>query len=275
MTQEKFTIKKISRMGQTIDDYTTEAKSKNIIWGFAELDVTKAQKKFRAHKEKTGETISFTGFLISCFARAAERHKFPINTIRLKKKKFYIFDEVDVMTNIERTIDGIKRPTNYTVRNAHSKTLRQINDEIRAAQTKKIELTSGEKGGKKLIKIFPKLPRFIRKILIHKIFTDPLLKKKLLGTIGVTSVGMFGKDVNQLGWMIHLTPHTISLGVGSVATKYIPQKDGTNKEVESLAATIAMDHAVIDGGPGSRFFREFYYILKDECVEAEWCFKSL
>ena len=86
---------------------------------------------------------------------------------------------------------------------------------------------------------------------------------------------MFGKDINQLGWMIHLTPHTISLGVGSIATKYIPQKDGTNKEVESLAATIAMDHAIIDGGPGSRFLREFYYILKDECVEAEWCFKSL
>ena len=91
MTQEKFTIKNISRMSQLIDDYTTEAKSKNIIWGFAELDITKAQKKFRVHKEKTGETISFTSFLISCFARAAERHKYPINTIRLKKKKFYLY----------------------------------------------------------------------------------------------------------------------------------------------------------------------------------------
>ena len=88
-----------------------------------------------------------------------------------KKKEFYIFDEVDVMTNIEREIDGIKKPVNYTVRNAHTKTLREIHTEIRAAQTKKVELTTGNRGGKNLLKMFPKLPRFIRKIILHKIFT--------------------------------------------------------------------------------------------------------
>ncbi|MHA1720350.1 MAG: 2-oxo acid dehydrogenase subunit E2 [Promethearchaeota archaeon] len=271
-----YTERKISRMHQVIDDYTTESKSKNLIWAFTEADITEAQKKLRTHKERTGERISFTAFLIACFARSAEKYKYPINTLRYKKKKFYTFDEVDVLTNIEREIDGVKKPVNYTVRNAHKKTLREIHNELMAAKNaKKVELTTGNKGGKKLLKIFPKLPRFIRKIIIHKTFTDPLLKKKLLGTIGLTSVGMFGKDINQLGWMIHITPHTISVGVGSIEMKYEVQKDGSIKKREFLAITIAMDHAIIDGGPATRFFRYFYLMLRDNCLEADWCFKSL
>ncbi len=268
--------KKISRKHQLIDDYTTEAKSKNLIWAFTKLEITKAQKEFRAHKEKTGEKISYTAFLISCFARAAEKYKYPINSIRYKKKRYVTFDEVDVMTNIEREMDGVKKPVNYTVRNAHAKTLREIHDELNAAKTvKKVSLTTGNKGGKKLVKMIPKLPRFIRKMIIHKIFTDPYLKKKYLGTIGVSSVGMFGKDINELGWMIHLTPHNASLGVGSKEIKYEMTKEGKIKEREFMAVTLAMDHALIDGGPAARFFREFYLIIRDGCIEADWCFKSL
>ena len=270
-----FIEKNISRKQQLIDDYTTEAKSKNLIWAFTEMDITQAQKKLRAYKEK-GERISFTAFLIACYARSAEKFKYPINTLRYKKKRYITFDEVDVLTNIEREIDGVKKPVNYTVRNAHLKTLREINDELNVARTvKKVSLTTGSKGGKKLLKIVPKLPRFIRKMIIHKTFTDPFLKKKLLGTIGLTSVGMFGKDINQLGWMIHITPHTISVGVGSIEKKYEMTKEGKIKERESLAVTVAMDHAIIDGGPATRFFRDFYLMLRDNCLEADWCFKSL
>jgi len=260
--------KKISRKHQLIDDYTTEAKSKNLIWAFTKLEITKAQKEFRAHKEKTGEKISYTAFLISCFARAAEKYKYPINSIRYKKKRYVTFDDVDVMTNIEREMDGVKKPVNYTVRNAHAKTLREINDELNAARTvKKVKLTTGNKGSKKLVSMIPKLPRFIRKIIIHKIFTDPYLKKKYLGTIGVSSVGM--------GWMIHLTPHNASLGVGSKEIKYEMNKEGKIIEREFMAVTLAMDHALIDGGPAARFFREFYLIVRDGCIEADWGFKSL
>ncbi len=267
-----FTVKKISRMAQSIDDYTTEAKSKNLIWAFAEYDVTQARATLRKHKEDTGESISFTAFLISCFARVVERHKYPINTIRNKKKEYYIFDEVDVMTNIEREIDGIKKPVNYTVRNAHKKSLRDIHDEMRAAQQKKKVGLSSEKGkGKILFKMFPKFPRFIRKFIVHKIFTTPLQKKKLMGTVGVTSVGMFGYDV---AYMIHLTPHTMSMGVGAIG-KRLRMEKGEIVEKEILGATVAMDHAIVDGGPAARFFQALFYMIHLECHDQDWCFKSL
>jgi pyruvate/2-oxoglutarate dehydrogenase complex dihydrolipoamide acyltransferase (E2) component len=272
---EPFTIKKISPMAKVIDDYTTEAKSKNTIWAFGAADITKARIALRAHKDKTQESISFTAFLIACYARSVEKHKYPINTLRKKKSEYYIFDEVDVMTNIERNVNGIKKPVNYTVRNAHTKTLREIHDEIRAAQAGKIKLTTGNKGGKKLLKLFPKFPRFIRKWIIHKIFTNPLQKKKLLGTVGLTAVGMMAKETNELGWAVFMTPHTSALGIGSIAKEYKLTKEGKTEERESLAVTFAFDHAVIDGGPAARFLSDLYYMLREGCIKAEWCFKSL
>ncbi len=132
----------------------------------------------------------------------------------------------------------------------------------------------GNKFGAKLVKIFPKFPRFIRRILMHKFQTDPLLKKRMFGTVGVTAVGMFAKDVNELGWMIHITPHTVSLGVGSIATK-LEMENGEIVEHEKLAVTLAMDHAVIDGGPATRFLDDLYHMILFHCHDTDWCFKSL
>jgi len=71
----KYTVKKLSPMAKVIDDYTTEARRKNTIWAFGAADITEARKKIREHKEKTGESISFTAFLIACYARVLEKHK--------------------------------------------------------------------------------------------------------------------------------------------------------------------------------------------------------
>ncbi len=270
-----YIVKKLSPMAKVIDDYTTEARRVNTIWAFGAGDITEARNKLREHKEKTGESISFTAFLIACYARIVEKHKYPMNTLVKSKKYYYTFDEVDVQTNTERVIDGVKKPVNLTIRNAHSKTLREIHTEIRQGQKKKIELTTGNKGGKTLIKIFPKLPRIIRKFILHKIFTNPLRKKKMLGTVGLTAAGMMAKDTNELGWAVYMTPHSCSLGIGSMAKEYKINKEGKVVERESLAVTLAFDHQVIDGGPAARFLQDVYYILREGCLEEEWCFKSL
>ncbi|MHA1776567.1 MAG: 2-oxo acid dehydrogenase subunit E2 [Promethearchaeota archaeon] len=266
------TVKPISRAHQFIDDYTTESKKKNIIWATTECDITVIRNILKAHEERTGEKISFTAFLIAVIARVTEKHKYPINTMRKRRKKFYIFDDVDVMTNIERTVDGVKKPTNLTIRNAHTKTLKEIHEEIRAAQySKSTELSKSGKKAKNLLKILMKMPRFIRRMVIHKILSDPMLKKQLLGTIGVTAVGMFGIG---MGKMIHITPHTLSLGVGGI-DKLAYVLDDKVVIREFLGVTLAMDHAVIDGGPATRFFHDFRYTIEYRCIDKDWCFKSL
>lgn len=269
---EGVTIRKISKQLQLIDDYTTEAKKKNLIYATTECDITVVRKILKEYRERTGEKISFTSFLIAVIARVAEDHKFPINTLRKRRNKFYIFDDVDVLTNIERTIDGVKKPTNYTVRKAHEKSLQQIHQEIRTAQTrKKVELSSSGKNAKRFLRLFTNAPRFIRRMMIHAVFANPMIKKNLLGTIGVTAVGMFGTG---MGKMIHITPHTLSLGVGGIDTlAYV--LDGKFVQREFLGITIAMDHAIIDGGPATRFLHDLRYTIEYRCIDKDWCFKSL
>ena len=92
----KYTVKKLSPMAKVIHDYTTEARSKNTIWAYGAADITMPRKMLREHKEKTGESISFTAFLIAVYARIVGKHKYPMNTLVKSNKLYYIFDEVDV-----------------------------------------------------------------------------------------------------------------------------------------------------------------------------------
>ena len=181
-----YETKTFSKMAQLIDEFVTIGRKKhNLIWAFTNVDVTEVMRKIREHKEKTGKTISFTGFIISVFARVVANHKNPMNGMIKRKKMLYIFDDVDVSTNMERTLpDGSKKPVSFTIRKAHKKTLREISDEIRGAQKKKeIQATSAKRSklNTKIAKNLHKFPSFIRKMFIRKLLSDPLFKKKNFG----------------------------------------------------------------------------------------------
>ena len=45
------------------------------IYGLLEVDVTLARKLIAEHKARTGETLSFAGFLTFCLARAVDEDK--------------------------------------------------------------------------------------------------------------------------------------------------------------------------------------------------------
>ncbi len=272
-----YEVKKVPPLAQVIDDYVTIArKTKNTVWGMGYLDVTDARKAIHEHFEKTGEKISFTAFLITCYSRAVEKFKYPINTF-LKGKKYYTFDDVDVMTNIEKTLQsGIKKPLNYTVRKANEKSLREINDELQTAKKEKpTEVSTHKKKTLGFIKLFPKLPRFIRHFALRIIFANPLIRKRLLGTVGMTAVGMLAKKGTRgYGHGIFITPHGCGVAVAGMEDKPMVI-DGKVVIREVIAITFAFDHSVIDGGPATRFGTEFMHMVEQGYKNTDWCFNSL
>ena len=145
-----FTVKKISDLSVFLHEFTSLSREKNTIWTFAEADVTEALNKLKEHKKKTGESISFTAFLIAVFARVIACHKYPMNSCKKKRtKEIYTFNDVDFSTNIERTFpDGSKRPISYTIRKANEKTLREISDELNSAKIAKQTTATNTKGKK-------------------------------------------------------------------------------------------------------------------------------
>jgi len=58
------------KLRRVLEIMLRSVQSKPMIHGLLEVDVTKAREFLRDHKAKTGESLSFTAFIITCLARA-------------------------------------------------------------------------------------------------------------------------------------------------------------------------------------------------------------
>jgi len=218
---------------------------KPMIHGLLEVDVTRAREFLRDHKAKTGESLSFTAFIITCLAQAVDENK-SLHACRKGSKHLVLFDEVDVATAIERDMAGQKQPIIYIIRAANKKTFCEIHHEIRAAQVKAVE--QAWEG----FKVFGSLPLVVFKcvwpIFWWMLGRYPQVQKKYGGTVGLTAVGMFGKGAS---WGIPVANHT-QITLGGIAEK--PGiVDGQIAIREYLCMTLSTDHTIIDGAPAARF----------------------
>ena len=241
------------------------AQHNPMIHGLLEVDVSRARAFLRDHRAKTGESLSFTAFLIACLAQAIDEHK-AVQAFRKGRKRLILFEEVDVYTLIDRDVAGQEQPIPYIVRAANRKTLREIHQEIRAAQMEDVEKDL------KWIQFLPDLlfrPFFWAFYLIGRRY--PQIWKKFVGTVGITAVGMFGKGV---GWGIPPAMPTLMITVGGIGEKPV-LVDGHIVLRDYLSLTISFDHDIIDGAPAARFTRrlkeliESGYGLPDSSVESE------
>jgi pyruvate/2-oxoglutarate dehydrogenase complex dihydrolipoamide acyltransferase (E2) component len=238
---------------------------KPMIHGLLEVDVTRARAHLKEHKATSGESLSFTAFLIACLAKAVDEHK-SVQACRQGSKRLILFDEVDVYTPVEHEVAGQKLILPSIIRAANRKTVREIHHEIRAAQVQDVT---------KDLKRFQSLPTFLFKPYL-RIFIwigrmHPQLWKKNVGTVGITAVGMFGDGA---GWGIPIAPPTpLMVTVGGIGEK--PGiVDGHIAIREYLSLTISFDHDIIDGAPAARFTQrlkeliESGYGLFDSTVES-------
>jgi pyruvate/2-oxoglutarate dehydrogenase complex dihydrolipoamide acyltransferase (E2) component len=230
------------------------AKRKSIIHGLFEVDVTKAREYLRKHKAQTGESLSFTAFIITCLAQAVDENK-SLHAYRKGRNRLAISDEVDVSTPIEQDLGGQKQPIVYIVRAANTKTFLEVHQELRHAQAEAIEKTwVGWRFTLMPLMVF----RIFWPIFWWVMGRTPRAQKKYGGTVGVTSVGMFGKGG---GWGIPITEHTLDLTLGGIAEKP-GVVDGQIAIREYLSITVSFDHDLIDGAPAARFTRRLKELIE-------------
>jgi pyruvate/2-oxoglutarate dehydrogenase complex dihydrolipoamide acyltransferase (E2) component len=240
-------------------------RHKPMIHGLIEVDVTVARAYIRNHKAKTGESLSFTAFIIACLGKAVDENK-AVQAFRKGNNHLVLFEEVDVYTLIEREVAGQKEPIPYIVRAANRKTPEQLHHEIRVTQAQDIE---------EGLKVLQFVPDFLFGAFLWT-FTRvarrrPRVWKKYVGTVGVTAVGMFGKGA---GWGIPPALPTLMLTVGGIGEKPVVVADHIATR-EYLSLTISLDHAMIDGAPAARFTKrlkeliESGYGLPDSILSSE------
>ncbi len=196
--------------------------------------ISSLQKKLRI-------AVSFHAYFLYCLVRAANEFR-GVNTYR-HGKKLIEFDDIDILTPIDKRLPhGVRIPVGHIVRAAQSKTLAQINWELRHA-VRAVDL--GHDAAVAQRRRIARLPKFVRRLISRRIQNDPFLLKKLHGTIALTSVNR--KNFPGPYYPITPTAHTLTMAIGSLVERPRITRDGRVEIRKTLCVSGAADHEIVDG----------------------------
>src|SRR5512136_291982 len=168
------------------------SESKQSMYGLLEVDVTVARRFIADHKARTGETLSFAGFLTFCLARAVDEDK-SIQAYRKGEKQLIMFDDVNVGLMVEQKVGEKRALMGHVILGANHKTFREIHDEIRRVQSEPVPSGRGMPNWFRSIMLLPwPLSRLALAILRWNGRRDPTISVAMGGTVALTSVGLFG-----------------------------------------------------------------------------------
>lgn len=229
------------------------------IYGLLEVDVTIARQFIADHKERTGETLSFTGYLAFCLARAVDEDK-TVQAYLKGRKQLILFDDVNVGMMIEGKSGDKRALMGHVIRGANHKTFQEIHEEIRSIQSTPVPSNRGMPNWYRTALLLPwPLSKLIKSSLAMIMRRNPTIPVAMAGTVGITSVGMFGG--NHSGWGLTPTGNSLGLVVGGIAWKPAVV-EGRIESREILNLTVLFDHNVIDGAPATRFTRRLVDLIE-------------
>ena len=229
------------------------------IYGLLEVDVTVVQKYINEHKARTGEALSFTGFLVYCLARAVDENR-EVQAYLKGRNQIVMFDDVNVGLMIEHKDGEKKALMGHCIQGAQRKTYQEIHQEIRSVQSAPVPADRGMPTWFRSAMLLPwPLSRLVKVWMAIATRRNPAIRVSASGTVFVTAVGMFGKG--HSGWGIAATPHSLGLVVGSMAWKPVVV-EGRIEPREVLNLTVLFDHEVVDGAPATRFVRRLIELIE-------------
>ena len=253
-TQTTHRVVPFPRMRQIYVDTLHLGHRKHTVHALLEADVTGARRIMAAHKVQTGETLSFTAFVLTCLGQAVDSYPY-MHAYRNWRNQLVLFDEVDVTTMIEVQAGDERYPLAHVIRAVNKRSFRDIHDEIRGHQAARKQQP---KPYQRQIPLYTVVPRSLRRLAWRAIFRSPHLAKRNVGTTHLTAVGMFGEGA---GWGITMTLYTLGVTLGSIVHRPVL----TGEQVENrehLCITLSFDHDIVDGAPAARFAQHLKGLLE-------------
>jgi pyruvate/2-oxoglutarate dehydrogenase complex dihydrolipoamide acyltransferase (E2) component len=251
LNHAEYSVLPFPRERQLVIEGGRIASRKHTIVALIEVDVSTARRFIREHKARTGESLSFSAFVIACLGKAVGENK-AVHAYRDWRNRLVLFEDVDVNMSVEIELEGRKVVLPHFIRAANKRTFRDIHDEIRAVQARP------EGTHEFAFTWFVRLPRFIRDVFYWFVFKNPHWLKSSFCTVGLTSVGMFGKGS---GWAIPFNVHTLDVALGGISEKP-GVVEGRIEIREYLCLTLLLDHDIIDGAPAARFASRLKELLE-------------
>lgn len=219
--------------------------------GFLEIDITEARRMIKDAKSG-GSYISFTSWLLKCLASTVK--EFPEANAYRKGRSAYVFQTVNIGTMVERELRRELVPLPYLVKDCDTKSVLDISREIASVKAGDVgeDLVIADKKAAKVARLAVLLPGPLARLGMRVFFRNPERKQEMMGTIGVTAVGMFGKSG---GWPLpipNVQPLVVAVGGISRKPRYVGEEEELQPR-ELLDLTLMFDHDIIDGAPAARF----------------------
>jgi pyruvate/2-oxoglutarate dehydrogenase complex dihydrolipoamide acyltransferase (E2) component len=230
---------------QMVAASSTASRRHNTIHCLLEVDVTKPRSLLAKYKESTGKSVSFTAYLVSCLSRVMESYP-DFNSFR-KGNNLIILEDLTISVLVERDLAGELVPEPLGIQYAQTKSIRQIQKEIRAAKGN----STDELGSLSGLTWVRYIPTWLLGLFIRAASRNINMAKRY-GKVAVTAVGMFSP---ARSWMVPISSATVVMTVGGIHTELIPS-DSQPQEAEFLHLTLSFDHDVVDGAPAARFAKD-------------------
>jgi pyruvate/2-oxoglutarate dehydrogenase complex dihydrolipoamide acyltransferase (E2) component len=230
---------------------SVNGNKKNAIHCVARIDVTNPRRVRTEHFNRTGEKLSFTAYIVKCFAETVK--EFPEMNSFIRGRNLIILEDINISVLVERELDGVKVPEPLSIKQADNKSIRDIQDEIRKAQDNE----GNQIGNLSNASWVNYIPGFLLKTFI-KIADRNISMAKKYGKIAVTAVGMHSSSSS---WFIPHGTATVLLTIGSIIKENVLKEDGSFESREILHLTASFDHEIIDGSPAARFMKRLEEVL--------------
>ncbi|MET1116740.1 MAG: 2-oxo acid dehydrogenase subunit E2 [Comamonas sp.] len=242
------------RLRNFILDVMAEGRRKSTIHLLFEAEVA----PMRRHLAAQPERVSLTSYIARTLACAVNENR-SMQAYRHGKSRLTVFEDIDLTFMVERDIGGALLPVNFIVRAAQRKGAGEIHAALQGAK----HAALGQGGPlSALEKHFFELPRPLRRVVWFFIRRDPVMFKDLVGTVGITSMGMHAQGAALI---LPITPMTLTLSIGAIGKKLVLE-GGLPVEREFIQLNLAADHDIIDGAPLMRFCTRFKAMLETGCA---------
>ncbi|MEL6769427.1 MAG: hypothetical protein AAFP17_19790, partial [Pseudomonadota bacterium] len=143
----------------------------------------------------------------------------------------------------------------YTLRSAQTKSVFNLNTELRAAVRTPV---SQDEGGRLRRRLAER--SWLRRAWIGwRMRHDPHLLRAYFGTVGLTNL-----QVPAFSSVYYALPpnfYTLTIAIGPVSPMMMPAPGGGAERRQMLTVAMAVDHALLDGVPAAQFGRTFGQLL--------------
>jgi pyruvate/2-oxoglutarate dehydrogenase complex dihydrolipoamide acyltransferase (E2) component len=262
MENDRYSVVRFPKSRIGTIDLGRIARTKHHIAALLEIDVTEARGRLRALRRKSVTPVSFTSWLVSTIGAAIAGHKEVHALLHRNRRKLLLFDDVDISVIVEKEVEGKLVPLPLVIRRANRKAMAQIQQEIDDAKSRTVlgegDYVLDDRRSALRMKLYYLLPSALRTLALKFILSRPMMRKKMMGTAILTSIGTKRKIP---GWFIHTSYHNLSFGIGSVERK-ARVVDEQVKPRDILNLTVLMDHDVIDGAPMARFIADLTHRME-------------